>query len=105
MELHEEREEGVGKKLPQLFSLLQLFEVPNTHSTAVSAVAKCFFCGGGRAILFSKVLSDFCSRGLNHLILYLKYLEEVSDQVKKCLDTKCAGLLYKIMNLKKLLRY
>ena len=28
--------------------------------------------GGGRAIRFSKILSDFCSRGLNHLILYLK---------------------------------
>ena len=28
--------------------------------------------GRGRAIQFSKILSDFCSRGLNHLLLHLK---------------------------------
>ena len=28
--------------------------------------------GGGRAIRLSKILSHFCSRGLNHHILYLK---------------------------------
>ena len=27
---------------------------------------------GGRVIRYSKILSDFCSRGLNHLILHLK---------------------------------
>ena len=30
--------------------------------------------GGGRAIRFSKILSDFCSRGLKHFVLCLKGL-------------------------------
>ena len=41
-----------------------------------------------RAIRFSKIFSDFCSRGLNHLSITLKKdLGEVSDpKEKNCLD-------------------
>ena len=46
-----------------------------------------FFRPRGRAIRFSKISFDFCSRGLNHLILYLKRPRRTSaPKIKHCLD-------------------
>ena len=43
---------------------------------------------GGRAFQFSKILSDFCSRGLNRLILYLKRPERSIRSKKKTVWTQ-----------------
>ena len=53
--------------------------------------------GGGRAIRFTKVLSDFCSRGLKDIILYVKRPRTISScKIKSIRTQKRLGYIVKM---------